>query len=78
MNTTEPFSEAEAKFHEFEDEFRNDMLRMQSMVVAGQNMSNLLCEINEEFEDDLRFSLFKSRVKEWVARWEKEFEDENI
>ena len=29
MNTTEPFSEAEAKFDEFEDEFRNDMLRMQ-------------------------------------------------
>jgi len=28
MITEEPFSEAEAKLDEFEDEFRNDMLRL--------------------------------------------------
>jgi len=78
MITEEPFSEAEAKLDEFEDEFRNDMLRLQSMTVAGQNMANLLYEISEEFEDDLRFSPFRNRAKEWIARWEKEFDDEDV
>jgi len=61
------------KIDDFDEEMKSKQLMMESLVVTGQRMANLLSWFCHEFGDlEENFPECKE-AKELVARWEKEF-----
>jgi hypothetical protein len=62
------FEKAEKILDEMEDEMQSKMMMLESLVVTGQRMANLLKEMGDEFGGE-----WGNEARELVMRWEKEF-----
>ena len=58
---------------DFDKDMKSKQLMMESLVVTGQRMSNLLEWFCHEFEDLDEVEKECKEAKELIARWEKEF-----
>lgn len=59
---------------DFDKEIKSKQLMMESLVVTGQRMANLLEWFRHEFEGiDARIDSKCAEARELIVRWEKEF-----
>ena len=71
----EPFEKVEKEIDDLDEYIKNQIVKWESLVVAGQNMANLLSEFIEDVEGDPKFKTQVKEAKEMIWRWEKEFKN---